>query len=187
MNRLWKATAMMAVDNALLTKLSSAAATVHHPSPFLEMQEQPDATALINIRNEFLLKDKKLMLCLFDLAEINRWLKLDKEPDHKSLLACGTELAPVLSAAKASERDDLTEAAGVMILDKRVRNAFVGGGTTLKACGYTVSDASRVALMTAVDGVKFKTAADTFFANNWPGTNCQSAFAFYPEYVHFNI
>ncbi|MEO8657642.1 MAG: hypothetical protein ABI693_04190, partial [Bryobacteraceae bacterium] len=98
MNRLWKATALMAVDNTLLKTLSSAAATVHHASPFLEMQEQPDQTALVKIRNAFLAKDKKLMLCLFDLAEINRWLKLDKEVDHKSLVACGTALSTVLSS-----------------------------------------------------------------------------------------
>src|SRR5262245_11207688 len=129
MRGLYKATAILMLDDELRKAVSAEAKLVDKPELGESLRKQPDLEAIKNIDN--LLRKRGLFLPIYDLCEINRWFIKDKEkgkPNHQFSNALG-ELGDAFRDATSvgsllSQSPGFLEAVGATIVDPLLRASF---------------------------------------------------------------
>lgn len=192
MRGLYKATAMLVLDETLRDAVSKSAAVVNRPDlldPILI--KQPDLSALKQI--DHLFRQKELFLPLYDLCEINRWFMEDKNDfPHpgkfsKVLEEFGVALKEATQIRSTAESTAFLEAIGAIIVDPLLRSTFATGSVDLSKLGFLISPEEEQALRAAVTpGSLADTLANTILRMGWGSNNCTSRFLAYPGFIHSN-
>jgi|HubBroStandDraft_4_1064222.scaffolds.fasta_scaffold280199_2 hypothetical protein len=197
MNKLWCATSMLAQNKTLRSAVKQVA---KNPSgalpapPFANaaFQRQPDPAALASIVSLF--NAQGLYLCLFDSAEINRWMDLDNQdsgdatkPGKGSTYLDGywSGLAPVFAGIPAAQEQYFLEIVGMLLVDEPVRYKFKSSTLKLADRGYTVAPKLESQLRSVMQTVD--NAAHNFVVFSWPAPICTTRMDYYAGYIHVDM
>ncbi len=172
MRHFWHSTMLVAKDPALQAALLNVAKC--KPGTF----GQPDQAAVTAIYSE--LKKRELYPCLWETAELNRWLA---HPHHASVL---TNLGKYWDGIKNVPRTSADETAflqagGMLLCDENLRDAFVKG-TSLADSGFVLPANTEQALRAAIPGVS--DFATRVIADSWQGSVCLSKMIWWDHYTH---
>jgi hypothetical protein len=192
MRGLYKATAMLVLDETLRTAVSASASVVNRPDlldPILI--KQPDLVAIKQIDNLF--RAHELFLPLYDLCEINRWFMEDKnDPPNpgkfsKTLKAFGDAINQAAGIAGTNQNPGFLEALGASIVDPLLRSTFATGSLELSKLGFAITPQEEQALRTTLTpGSVADTMANKILHMGWGSTECTSRFLPYPGFIHSN-
>src|SRR5258708_11579120 len=150
---------MLAKDPAFREQVKDSAATAINDAiedPVKKEQPVPEALSAIND----LYKDKGLQLCLYSVAELDRWMVIVKmdgsaagagEDDPSSYLdRYWKAIQPVAAMVPDEQLPQFLEVAGLLLIDPDVRARFISGDLHLADRGYTFSPEIEEALRAAV-------------------------------------
>jgi hypothetical protein len=192
MRGLYRATAMLVLDETLRKAVSESAAVVNRPDlldPILI--KQPDLVAIKKI--DHLFRERGLFLPLYDLCEINRWFMEDKnDPPNLGkfsavLKAFGEAVKDATSTGAAVENTGFLEALGASIVDPLLRSTFTTGNVNLSDLGFAISlDEEQALRITLTPGSVADTMANKILHMGWGSIDCTSRFLPYPGFIHSN-
>src|SRR5690348_9402543 len=127
MRGLYKATAMLVLDETLRRSISERANVIRKPElndPILIPQPDPEAIKAI----DNLLRARGLFLPIYDLCEINRWFVKDKDPEKpgqfsQALASFADAVKTATAVGSLAQSAGFLEAVGVTIVDPLLRAA----------------------------------------------------------------
>jgi hypothetical protein len=200
MRDLWKALAMVALDNSLRDAIDAAKAfdtreeftgllenqDVVKELKGLNLQNQPNLASLRTIDAEF--RKRGLFVAVYGLAEINRWF-IDGNTDFLNALQDLKEAVSASAAiAAVVQSPGYLESIGALVADPVLRDQFQKNETTLQDNGFIISPAEAKALKADFTvGSKADSAAAKIRALGWSGGVCFSTFYAYSGMVHLNM
>jgi|SRR6478672_6104624 len=197
MRGLYKATAMLVLDETLRKAVSDKANVIDKPelvekcpTELAHLLKQPDLEAIKAIDN--LLRARGLFLPIYDLCEINRWFMEDKDPAQPgkfsgALAEFGNAVKSATNVGALAQSAGFLEAVGVTIVDPLLRASFATGSLNLSDLGFLISADEELALRTAVTpGGIAESLANRILALGWGSGTCTSRFLPYPGMVHSN-
>lgn len=191
MRGLYKATAMLVLDETLRRAVSERANVIDKPElkdPIL--RPQPDLEAIKAIDN--LLRARGVFLPIYDLCEINRWFIKDKDPEKpgqfsQALASFADAVKGATAVGSLAQSAGFLEAVGVTIVDPLLRAAFATGSVNLSDLGFLISQDEELALRAAVTpGSVAETLANKILRLGWDSIACTSRYLPYPGLVHSN-
>src|SRR6266852_4472396 len=117
---------MLAQDANFRNSVKAVAATmVRADIKDPALQDQPVPSALTKIDQLF--RAKGLNLCVYDLAEVNRWMVVDNKAGGKGsplLDQYFQAIQPVFATIPAHQQQDFLEAVAVALVDPAIRGQF---------------------------------------------------------------
>lgn len=194
MYRLWQAAIELGRQKVdFLRELRNVAAESPSVRPgILRMQPSPATLRDLDQR----LRGVGIIVPVYVIAEINRWLVVDKTLSTTD--ATGVTTFPVTNALQTyatqmtSTGVNLTPgtqaAIGMLMFDSAFRFDFMNGNPppALAAQGFVITPQEEQAIRSAFNATA-ENAAAAFFSAGWPGGSCLTRFRVYDQYVHSNF
>jgi len=189
MRGLYKATAMVIMDEQLRSSISALAKTVQTDKPGI-LKFQPDLAAVGEIDKLF--QARGLVLPIYDLCEINRWFVEDQDQSNpekfsKALGRFQVAMQVPIQVGTLAQGSGFLEALGVMVVDVQLRTKFALGNLNLSDLGFVISKTEEDSLRQSAQlgGIADK-AANDIRDLGWQGGSCMSPLLAYPGMVHPN-
>ena len=197
MRELWRATALIAENSdGIVEELKAVAAqspredlldnvqfSSNTSMPKLQVKAQASIATLQAI--DEILKRRGLILCAYELAEINRWVSRDNATN-------GARLAPLfdywnrLTTLAGTGAEGFQQAAGAMSFDQELRMQVKLGKRLKEDFGFDVTPDEHDRIKAALDDTQLEDAAKAFFADTWSSTTCLGVRLASPGWIHFN-
>jgi hypothetical protein len=191
--RLWQAAIELGRQtDEFLRELRNIASETQSVRPgILRMQPSPATLREIDQR----LRGVGIVLPVYVIAEINRWLVTDKTQSTTD--ANGVASFPVTNALRTYATQMTTgvnltpatqAAIGMLMFDSAFRFDFMNGNPppALADQGFAITAEEEEAIRKAFTPTA-ENAAASFFNASWPGGSCLTRFRVYDQYVHSNF